>query len=227
MKYKVVEIFDSIDGEGIRTGQLVSFIRLAGCNLRCSYCDTLYALFGEDEPCSYKELTLEEIEERVNSSFRRITLTGGEPLITPGAPELIRYFTEKGYEVNIETNGAAPIQPVLDAVDSKGMFFTIDYKLPSSGMEEKMLWENFLRLRPRDVVKFVAGSCADLEAMLRVAEKLNAYYKTPPKMYIGTVYKALENKDVIGFMQRHEALKDAVFQLQIHKIIWDPDQKGV
>ena len=77
---KVTEIFDSIDGEGIRTGQPCTFIRLAGCNLRCSYCDTLYSLFGEDEPCEYTEMSTDEILKAVNPLFKRVTLTGGEPL---------------------------------------------------------------------------------------------------------------------------------------------------
>ena len=90
---KVVEIFDSIDGEGIRTGQAVSFIRLAGCNLRCSYCDTLYALFGEKEPCDYTEMTAREIANKVNPVFGRVTLTGGEPLIHKDVEELIEILS--------------------------------------------------------------------------------------------------------------------------------------
>ena len=102
---KIVEIFDSIDGEGIRTGQPATFIRLAGCNLRCSYCDTAYALFGEDEPCVYEEMTVDEVVKKVNPNYRRVTLTGGEPLISPEAAELVTRLIENGVEVNIETNG--------------------------------------------------------------------------------------------------------------------------
>ena len=85
---KVVEIFDSIDGEGLRVGKTVSFIRLAGCNLRCTYCDTLYALFGEDEPCRYTEMTVGEVFSAANKSFGRITLTGGEPLLHRESAEI-------------------------------------------------------------------------------------------------------------------------------------------
>jgi len=80
---KIVEIFDSIDGEGIRTGQTATFIRLAGCNLRCSYCDTLYALFGEDEPCEYTEMSIDEIIQRVNKAYKRVTLTGRRAASAP------------------------------------------------------------------------------------------------------------------------------------------------
>ncbi|MGN0108280.1 MAG: 7-carboxy-7-deazaguanine synthase QueE, partial [Hominilimicola sp.] len=103
---KIIEIFDSIDGEGIRTGHPATFIRLAGCNLRCSYCDTVYSLFGEETPCEYTEMTIEEVISKVNKNYNRITLTGGEPLVHKESAELVRCLLEMGCEVNIETNGA-------------------------------------------------------------------------------------------------------------------------
>ena len=93
---KVIEIFDSIDGEGIRTGQCATFIRLAGCNLRCSYCDTVYSLFGEETPCEYTEMTVDEIISKVNMTYKRVTLTGGEPLVHTDSAELVSKLTEIG-----------------------------------------------------------------------------------------------------------------------------------
>ena len=84
-KYKIVEIFDSIEGEGKRSGQLATFVRTAGCNLRCSYCDTLYAL--SEKNCEYTELTSDEIISRLNPLYRKVTLTGGEPLFHPNNKE--------------------------------------------------------------------------------------------------------------------------------------------
>ena len=94
-KLKIVEIFDSIDGEGKRTGQPCTFIRLAGCNLRCSYCDTLYALFGEKEECVYEEMSVQEIMKRVNPLYKRVTLTGGEPLYT----QRLRYSCKLSFKL--------------------------------------------------------------------------------------------------------------------------------
>ena len=112
MKYKVVENFDSIDGEGIRTGMTASFVRLAGCNLRCSYCDTLYALFGENEPCRYIEMTAEEIVNRVK--YKRVTITGGEPMIQEGIGALLELLCrDPELYVEVETNGSVDLSPYL------------------------------------------------------------------------------------------------------------------
>lgn len=228
MKYNVVELFDSIDGEGIRTGQAVTFIRLAGCNLRCGYCDTLYALFGEKEPCRYTEMSLEEILQKVNPQYRRITLTGGEPLLHPGADLLVSRLLEDGYEVNIETNGALSLPDFLTRIQKpQNLFFTVDYKLPSSKMEDKMLWENFTGLRPQDVVKFVVGSEEDVQKMLAVMGKMMPLYKKMPHIFIGTVYGDYPAQRLVETILSEPLLKDARYQVQLHKIIWDPEKRGV
>ena len=222
MKYKVVEIFDSIDGEGIRTGMTASFVRLAGCNLRCSYCDTLYALFGENEPCRYIEMTAEEIVNRVK--YKRVTITGGEPMIAPGITDLIKAFAQNGCEVNIETNGAADITP---AVGMKNVFFTIDYKLPSSGECDKMRWENFLKLKKSDVVKFVVGSDEDLEKMLATVKRLKKECNEMPQLFAGAVFGKPELKRLTEFILENDELSEVRVQIQLHKLIWNPDARGV
>lgn len=227
---KVVEIFDSIDGEGLRVGKTVSFIRLAGCNLRCTYCDTLYALFGEDEPCRYTEMTVGEVFSAANKSFGRITLTGGEPLLHRESAELCDMLAEAGCEINIETNGAADITEFMSRVKHRdNIFFTIDYKLPSSGMEDKMLWSNFEVLRSCDVVKFVVGSERDAEVMINTVKRLNAIYPPPerPHIYAGTVFGSFEPSKLVDAILGDPELKDVTFQLQIHKFIWDPEKRGV
>lgn len=224
MKYRVVEIFDSIDGEGIRTGLPVSFVRLAGCNLRCSYCDTLYSLFGEKEECVYEEMTKDEIIGKLNKNFMRVTLTGGEPLISEGVKELIRDMSDKGFEVNIETNGATDIS---DVVSLKNVFFTIDYKLPSSGMEKKMLWENFLKLKPCDVVKFVVGSDEDVAVMVSVVEKMKEHYNGMPQIFVGAVYEMFDYQKLVDVVMNTPELSNARIQIQLHKVIWNPEERGV
>ena len=225
---KIVEIFDSIDGEGLRTGQTAAFIRLAGCNLRCTYCDTLYALFDEDEPCEYTEMSVDEVFDTVNKSFKRITLTGGEPLLHTEAAELCNRLADAGCEVNIETNGAVDIESFLDKISSKDkIFFTIDYKLPSSGMTDKMLWHNFEVLRPCDVVKFVVGSDEDAELMVKITEMLNNMYKEKPHIYAGAVFGSFEPSKLVDLIVKEPILKDVTFQLQVHKFVWNPEERGV
>lgn len=225
---KVIEIFDSIDGEGIRTGKACSFIRLAGCNLRCTYCDTLYSLFDEDEPCEYTEMDIDEIVSKVNPSYKRITLTGGEPLAHKDSDKLVSRLLDDGYEVNIETNGAVDIVDFLSRVPDNGkLFFTIDYKLPSSGMSEKMIWNNFLNLRPCDVIKYVVGSEEDAKLMVSLTEKLASHYDVMPHIYVGAVYGMYDREKLVNMILHEDVLKDATFQVQLHKIIWDPEKRGV
>lgn len=225
---KVIEIFDSIDGEGIRTGRPCTFIRLAGCNLRCSYCDTLYSLFGEEEPCEYTEMSVEEILEKVHPLYKRVTLTGGEPLIHKDADRLVFELIKSGIEVNIETNGAVDIKAFSEKIPaSDKLFYTIDYKLPSSGMSNKMLWDNFLALSQNDVIKYVVGSEEDVSLMIELTKKLKAHYKKMPHIFIGAVYGMYDAQRLVDTILREPILCDACFQVQLHKIIWDADKRGV
>lgn len=221
---KVVEIFHSIDGEGKRTGQSAAFIRLAGCNMRCSYCDTLYALFGEKEECVYTEMSVEEIVSRIKC--KRVTITGGEPLIHKDIDELIKELCRFGCEINIETNGSVNTEK-YNIIPN--LFVTIDYKLPSSGMSDKMQIENFLNLRSTDVIKFVVGSEEDIKCMKRVVGRLKAHYAKDelPIMYTGAVFGEMEPKRLVDEILSCEELEDMVFQLQIHKFIWNPEDRGV
>ncbi len=225
-KYNVVEIFDSIEGEGKRSGSLATFIRFAGCNLRCSYCDTSYALFGEKQPCHFERLTLDSLLEKVH--HYQVTLTGGEPLLQPSICSLIQRLDE-AHEINIETNGAVDIRPVRNTSPSRHLFFTIDYKLPSSGMEKHMIRDNFENLRKEDVVKFVIGSYDDEIRTLEIADWLEEYYdkENLPQIYLGTVNGKWENERIVELMKKTPSLNKAHIQLQLHKIIWDENKRGV
>ena len=227
--FKVVEIFDSIDGEGKRAGMPVSFVRLAGCNLRCGYCDTSYALFGESEPCSYTNMSADEILSSINPAYRRVTLTGGEPLIHPHVSQLVDLMCENGCEVNIETNGAVDINAFADTISHRGsVFFTIDFKAPSSGESDKMIFSNYTALCGRDVIKFVVSDSADIDACKELLTRIAPFYKdSPPLIYIGTVYGKMDNAELCGIILREPLFKDAHMQLQLQKYIWPPDKKGV
>ena len=153
---KVAEKFTSINGEGTRAGELAVFVRFKGCNLRCSYCDTLWA----NEPeCPYNEETPEEILNYVlGTGIHNVTLTGGEPLLQKDIRNLIHLLLQAGLQVEVETNGAV----ALAAFCEERPVFTMDYKLPSSGCEEHMITENMKLLEKNDTVKFVSGSQEDL-----------------------------------------------------------------
>ncbi len=223
---KVVEIFDSVEGEGKRVGQSATFIRFAGCNLRCSYCDTTYALFGEAEDCVYTDMSVEEILKKVNTDYKRVTLTGGEPLMQEGIDTLIQKLCDMGIEVNIETNGTINTKKYSD---NPNVFVTIDYKLPSSSESDKMDTNNFICLDKNDVIKFVAGNREDIDVMENVVAKLKCTYSPDklPIMYTGAVFGEIEPSELVNQILNSKTLKDVIFQLQIHKFIWNPEERGV
>lgn len=145
MHLRVNEIFSSIQGESTYAGRPCTFVRLTGCNLRCSYCDTRYAF---DEGTG---MSVDEILGRVRAQgIPLVEVTGGEPLLQEACPTLLRALVDEGYEVLVETNGSLPI----DALPEDAVCI-LDMKCPSSGMTSRMCWENLERLRPCDEVKFV------------------------------------------------------------------------
>lgn len=226
---KIVEIFRSIEGEGIRAGKLCTFVRSFGCNLRCSYCDSMYANEGTD----YTEMSLEDIVEKCKElGTKCVTLTGGEPLIQPQIIDLIVLLIQSGFEINIETNGSVNISRVRAEVFRRGveylnnLFFTVDYKSPSSLMEDRMLMDNFIHdTRSLDVVKFVCGSDEDLQCMKDVVLQMRQY-GSAANIFVSPVFGQIELPKIVNFLVEHD-LQEVRMQLQMHKIIWDPDTKGV
>ena len=160
---QINEIFSSIDGEGIRTGYPVTFIRSQFCSLNCKYCDTAYSLepFDEYGNPQFTYLGIDEIvDECKRLGNKRITFTGGEPLIQKDARSLVSALTQLGYEVNIETNGNIPLDVITEEIadcpiDQDKVIITMDWKSPSSCMREKMLLDNLKHLTKKDVLKFV------------------------------------------------------------------------
>ncbi len=213
--YKVNEIFHSIEGEGIRTGARVVFIRLYGCNLHCSYCDTRYSCEGRD----YKEMTLEQILEEVDQyDCGLVTLTGGEPLLFPESKELVEALLKEGYEVNIETNGSIDI---TDFVIYNDVIITLDYKCKSSDMEGSMNLHNWKRLRPTDALKFVVSNREELEE----AERLCRNLRPDAQIFLSPVFGQIEAAEIVEFVK--ESKMPARVQLQLHKFIWEPNKRGV
>ncbi|MDA8121539.1 MAG: radical SAM protein [Deltaproteobacteria bacterium] len=210
---RVTEIFASIQGETSYVGLPFAFVRLTGCNLRCRYCDTTYAYDGGEE------FSLEDILERVAVfGIPRVTITGGEPLLQPEAHDLVAAFLDRGFTVLVETNGTVP----LARLDPRAVKI-MDVKCPGSGEDRKMLWENFSALTSRDEVKLVIATEEDY----RYAREIMARYrvKTPFTFLLSPAFGFLPPEKLAGWMVG-DAL-DARFQLQLHKLVWGPDTRGV
>lgn len=220
-KYKIAETFSSINGEGTRAGQLAFFIRFTGCNLDCSYCDTKWANVPN---ASCTEMTGEEILSAVEKSgIRNVTVTGGEPLIQPNIIPLLENLCGEGRYVEIETNGSADVSEILK-IKGERPALTMDYKLPSSGMENHMRTENFFALEKKDTVKFVSGSRADLERALEIIREYGLIGKCA--VYISPVFGEIEPTEIVDFMLENK-LNGVNVQLQMHKFIWNPKMRGV
>lgn len=221
MEYKVVEKFVSINGEGRLSGQLAVFIRFKGCNLDCSYCDTRWA---NEENVTYELMTKEDIYNYIKSTeVKNVTLTGGEPLIQEGMMELLSFLCkDESISIEIETNGSVDIEPFAKTEKNRPKF-TMDYKLSFSNMEDKMKVNNFKHLTKNDTVKFVASS-KDLEKTKYIIDKYNLINTT--NVYISPVFGEVDMNDIVEFMKNNK-MNGATLQIQLHKIIWDPNKKGV
>ncbi len=218
---RLAEHFVSINGEGQLAGVLALFLRFTGCNLRCGWCDTMWAN-GKNAPhelASVSRLTDIARDAIEQQGVRCVTLTGGEPLLQEGIEELIVALTRLGLRVEIETNGSVPIEPFMKKCRP---VFTVDYKLPSSGMERYMHTDNIPLLKEWDTLKMVCGSRADL---YRAAEVIREYKPICP-VFLSPVFGRIEPAEMVEFM-KEQKLGDVRLQLQLHKLIWSPDERGV
>ncbi len=217
--YKVVEIFESINGEGMKAGELSVFVRLCGCNLHCSYCDTSWA---NEKDAPYQEMTARQIVQKAEAyGTKNVTLTGGEPLLAEHVLELLEALSEK-FCVEIETNGSI----ALDSFCKKDrkVIFTMDYKLKGSGMEEQMCLSNFALLQRDDTVKFVVSDQTDLERAYEIEQKYALGQKC--HVLISPVFGKIIPADMVAFMMEKKWVT-ARMQIQMHKVIWDPQARGV
>ena len=196
-KYEVVEKFVSINGEGTKAGQLAVFIRFKGCNLNCKYCDTKWA---NEQGTPSQPMTEKEILDYVLSTgVKNVTLTGGEPLLREGIENVITVLAENNLNIEIETNGSVYLDKIRK-LHKENVTFTMDYKLSCSGMEAAMNLDNFN------------------------IEKYNLYGKC--NLYISPVFGMIEPEEIVNFMKEN-VMNDVNMQIQLHKIIWSPDKKGV
>ncbi len=215
MTLRVTEIFHSIQGESTWAGLPCVFVRLTGCNLRCAWCDTSYAFAGGTT------MTLDAILAKVAEyKTKFVEITGGEPLAQQGCAALAQRLLDAGYTVLVETSGSLPID-----ILPEGVIRIMDLKCPDSGECERNHWSNLEELRPeRDEVKFVIASRRDYEWSRDVVLKYTLLERCHAVLF-SPVFDLVAPRDLAEWI-----LADRLpvrLQLQVHKFIWAPNQRGV
>ena len=213
-KLTVNELFHSIQGESTWAGLRCVFVRLTACDLRCTYCDTAYAFTeGTRRPLS----TI--LEEALSYDCPLVEVTGGEPLLQPATLPLLTALCDAGRTVLLETSGAHDIAKVDARVHR-----IMDLKTPGSGECARNLWSNIEHLTLRDEVKFVIGSREDYEwAREQVCE--HALTRRVNAVLFSTVFGKITPEEIVNWTLADKL--DVRFQLQMHKFIWHPQQRGV
>ena len=210
---RLKELYRSIQGESTFAGWPCVFVRTAGCDIRCVYCDEAHAFTGGER------VTIDEILARVAAlGVRLVEVTGGEPLAQKGTRELVRRLCDAGYEVLIETGGHHDIS-VLDP----RAHAIVDVKTPGSQMMAHNDLANLDRLRPGDEVKFVLCDRADYEFAVKVLREHGLEARVP--VHFSPVHPGLDPRDLVQWL-----LDDGLrvrLNLQLHKYVWGPDAKSV
>jgi 7-carboxy-7-deazaguanine synthase len=214
LKLTVNEIYPSIQGESTWAGLRCVFVRLTACDLRCTYCDTAYAFYqGERRPLE------EVIEEVLSYDCPLVELTGGEPLLQKASLPLMKSLCDAGRTVLIETSGAHDISKIDPRVHR-----IMDLKTPDSGECARNLWSNLDHLTLRDEVKFVIGSRADYEWSREQVRKYDLPKRVNAVLF-SPVFGKIKPVDIVDWILGDKL--DVRFQLQLHKFIWDPKERGV
>lgn len=214
MTLNIIEIFASVQGETSLSGLPTTFIRLAACNLRCTWCDTNYS-FGRGTPMSLEEI----IDQTQKNNCRHVCVTGGEPLLQENVYPLMKALADQNYRLSLETGGSLSIEKVDPRVKT-----ILDIKCPGSGMSHKNLWSNIPLLNANSEVKFVILDRKDYEYAKEICTKHNLY-EAVNEVLFSPVFGVMEAKTLVEWI-----LQDQLpirLNLQLHKFIWDPKTKGV
>ncbi len=206
---QICESFTSLQGEGKLIGVPTHFIRTVGCNLDCSWCDTKYSFDGG------KEMSIEEIVSGTGDC-RHVCITGGEPMIQKDFPVLLNALLDAGKHVTIETNGSVDIGSLPDDDD---ILVSMDIKCPSSGMTDRMRWENLALLKPKDQLKFVLADESDYDFAVDVVKKYSPDTEVIFSPVGGLEIRPIAEKVVASGL-------DVRVLLQLHKVIWG-NERGV
>ena len=206
MTLRITEIFHSLQGEASRVGLPTVFVRLTGCPLRCTWCDTTYSFTGGET--STVAAVLAEVGKY---PARQVCVTGGEPLAQKECLTLLGALCDAGYDVSLETSGALDIAPVDPRVSC-----IMDLKAPDSGESGKNLWANLAHLKPRDEIKIVIASREDYEWACEVLQAHRLDARCP--VLFSPAQGSIEPADLASWI-----LEDGLpvrFQLQLHKLLW-------
>lgn len=220
-KILVNEIFESIDGEGYHAGFPTVFFRVVGCNLRCSWCDSKYTFEAEKES---KWMSVKEAVDAVDAfELSHITITGGEPLLEENKEwmtEFIRVLLLSGYKIDVETNGSIDYLYWKEMFGTNDFVIIADWKAPSSKMNKFMLESNLAVLDEGDIIKIVVTD-SDFEEVEKILES-----NTKAKVYISPVFGQVTMEKIPEFVLQHKH-SNIRAQIQMHKVFWNPDKRGV
>jgi 7-carboxy-7-deazaguanine synthase len=205
----VCEIFSSVQGESSRSGHLCVFVRLSGCNLKCSWCDTRYACDEPGRPMKYLEVMDEVDKYRINL----VEITGGEPLLQPDVIHLCRNLLEEEFTVLVETNGSQDI-----SILPKGVHRIVDVKCPGSGMADSFLMDNLNHLNEGDELKFVLASIDDAEWAIKFC--VDHDYVNVGEVIFSPVSSTLPYNVLADWMVDNK-LSGVKIGVQLHKILWN------
>lgn len=221
-KILVNEIFESIDGEGYHSGYPTVFFRTVGCNLRCSWCDSKYTFEPEE---SSKWMTVQKALKEVESyNINHITITGGEPLMEENKiwmTNFINLLLIKGYDVDVETNGSIDYSYWKHKFNVYNFVLITDWKAPSSKMNNLMVWDNLKILGENDIIKIVVED-SDFNEVEKILKS-----GTKAKIYISPVFGKVTMQKIPEFVMNHKECDNLRCQIQLHKVFWNPDKRGV
>ena len=206
---RINEIFYSIQGESSRIGRPTVFVRLTGCPMRCTYCDTAYAFHAGQQ----KEID-EIIQEIQKFDTNYVTVTGGEPLAQKNCIELMNQLCELGYQVSLETGGGLDIKDVNSKVK-----IILDVKTPKSNEDKNNFWPNLANIKTTDEIKFVIQDYDDFSWSIDIIKQ---YQLNQQQILFSPVYKVLASEQLAEWILKHQL--NVRLQLQLHKILWGEKQ---
>lgn len=216
---KINEIFYSVQGESTHIGKPCVFVRLTYCNLRCTYCDTEYAFYNG------RDMSVDEVIRSISVyECKTVEITGGEPLLQERVYELMTKLCNSGYEVLIETGGSIDVAKIDPRV-----LKIVDMKCPSSGMQDKNLYSNLDKLSPNDELKFVIGDRNDYmwaKSLINQYSNLNKINS----ILFSPVFGSIEPVTIVNWMlddKLQTIIPNIRFQIQLHKVVWSPEMRGV
>ena len=209
---RVTEIFFSIQGESTHAGKPCVFVRFTGCDLRCGYCDTEYAFYGGTSMSRAEVLA--EVQKH---PAKFVCVTGGEPVLQKDLPEFLQELLDAGYEVSLETHGQRPLDRI-----PRGVKKIVDLKTPGS-REPHVDFTNFAKLSTGDEVKVVVCDEADFRWALGHLDRLELWERVP--VLFSPSFGQVEPKDLARWIL--ESGRPARMQLQLHKLVWGADKRGV